>query len=497
MRGALASRKILYGEIEVGCINIGEGYSENPDNIGNLGHGEIDAVITSPPYAESLSSIDDEERRLERTRGQYANCGYLRNKRRKTASHGVGDGYSENPDNIGNLPHGSVDAIITSPPYSEALSVKAGGGSLKNAEGEGLVSDGKPQAQGAPKPYSANLDEAQIGNLRHGEIDAIITSPPYSDSRKATKISQKDLERKIRILEKGAEEGVYRSGGKSYRTPGRLRWLRGWMGEGFSHNRHIGNLPHGEVDAVITSPPYEGSLEGTTRHTRGGIASRDPALAQTGTYATTLSKATKQGVPVGYSPSKDNIGNLKSDDEEYKALEERVDAIITSPPYADSRKQPGRIDLEREVSNMETDTRPDTKNRHTPGRIRAIKSLLSGYSESEGNIGNLPHIKEKGKSETYLVAMLKVYSECYKVLKLGGRMIVILKPFIRGKRVVDLPWHTFLLLERCGFKLVEVLKFRLPQISFWRMLYRRKCDHSKQDGGCKIHGKCKVDDEKL
>jgi len=106
--------------------------------------------------------------------------------------------------------------------------------------------------------------------------------------------------------------------------------------------------------------------------------------------------------------------------------------------------------------------------------------------ENPENLANLPHgsptnvEKEKRqywkqrKQPTYLSEMLKVYSECYRVLKMGGLIIVIVKPFIRNKRAVDLPWHTWLLLQRCGFRLIEVLKFRLPAISFWRILYRKK-----------------------
>jgi len=144
---------------------------------------------------------------------------------------------------------------------------------------------------------------------------------------------------------------------------------------------NIGNL---KFDVAITSPPYEGSLEGGSRHTKGGIASRDPALAQTGTYATRLSF----GVPVGYSPKKDNIGNLKK--------------------------------------------------------------------------------------ETYLEAMLQVYREMWKVLKPNGKAIIIIKPFIRNKKVVDLPYHTWLLLKKAGFTLTQLFKLRLKQQSFWRILYHKK-----------------------
>jgi len=156
------------------------------------------------------------------------------------------------------------------------------------------------------------------------------------------------------------------------------------------------------ADVVITSPPYEGSLEGTTRHTRGGIPSRDPTLAQTGTYAVVLPGA---GEDAPASPSPDNIGNLKSSDEEYEALN---------------------------------------------------RGLI------------------KGDRPTYLSEMLRVYSEIHKVLKPNGLAIIIVKPFIRNKRVVDLPWYTWLLMSKVGFKLEKLYKLRLKNLSFWRALYWRK-----------------------
>jgi hypothetical protein len=88
------------------------------------------------------------------------------------------------------------------------------------------------------------------------------------------------------------------------------------------------------VDAIITSPPYASSLEGTTRHTRGGIASRDPKLAQSGTYSTVLS--VKPGVPVMYSPNPDNIGNLKIPDEE-------LDETILSARAPLEKAQPVKV----------------------------------------------------------------------------------------------------------------------------------------------------------
>jgi hypothetical protein len=115
-----------------------------------------------------------------------------------------------------------------------------------------------------------------------------------------------------------------------------------------------------------------------------------------------------------YSPNPDNIGNLKNRDEDYKHLEHE--------------------------RNLE---------------ILYRRLLRNG-------------------KPTYLSEMLKIYNEMYRVLKPGGYCIVVVKPFIRKKQVIDLPYYTWLLMERVGFKLEKLYKFKLPTKSFWRKLYYRR-----------------------
>jgi DNA modification methylase len=282
---------------------------------------QVDAIMTSPPYADSLTHEHDE---LRETRLVLRKSGKNRGKPIALGRSQVHTIYSTSNNNIGNLPLGDIDAIITSPPYAETISHKSGG----------------------------PTEVKKVGI-------STITARTYSTS-----------------------------------------------------NDNIGNLPLGCVDAIITSPPYESSLEGTSRHTRGGIASRDPKLAQSGTYSIVLSA--KPGVTVTCSSNPSNIGNLKSRDEEYELVE------------------------------------------HTRDLESLYRMLL------------------KDGKPTYLSEMLKVYSEMYKVLKPGGHCIVVIKPFIRNKKVIDLPYYTWLLMERVGFKLVKLYKFRLPTKSFWRILYYKK-----------------------
>jgi len=332
---------------------------------------EADAVITSPPYTNQAAENPNV-------------CRYRKG---------------------GRFAEEKLDAIITSPPYSDS---NLGGGDERKRM-ERLVKAGYD-----PREFLGG--RARNAVLRHyDEVDAVITSPPYADCKKAGKVKPEEVEKYAKWWEENVEKRKWNSWGKSFHTPGRLRGIQS-LRDGYSNSReNIGNLPLGEIDAIITSPPYEGSLEGASRCTRGGIASRgeeyeelDETIRRLREFGRTDPKA---GGPYGrslahrYSPNPDNIGNLKSSDEEYQALAE--------------------------------------------GLTRSGKP-------------------------TYLSEMLKVYGEMFKVLKPGGLAIVVVKPFIRNRRVIDLPWYTWLLMRKVGFELERLYKLRLKQQSFWRILYEKK-----------------------
>lgn len=126
-----------------------------------------------------------------------------------------------------------------------------------------------------------------------------------------------------------------------------------------------------------------------------------------------------------------------------------VSVVLTSPPYeesmGDKHHSPRGDEIVREKRHYNTYTEAKKKN----------------------NIGNL-------RKETYFSAMLTVYEQCYLVLKQGGRMIIVIKNFIRNKKLVPLSEQTIKLCESVGFKLEERLLFKLPQMSFWRILEKKR-----------------------
>ena len=252
------------------------------------------------------------------------------------------------------------------------------------------------------------------------EADAIVTSPPYSDSQ----------------TEVAGEKG--RRGGDA-----KQRVKKDYAG---ISDENIGSLPHGNIDAVITSPPFaDGFKPGTQNKEKRlqRLIECDRKGAERGSkWAISTREAIERRLAQqddGYGKTKENIGNLP------------FDAVITSPPYEETLSvkaggRQGRLDKDETT---------------------ARKKLPVPYSEDSENIGNL-------KKETYLKAMLKVYMEMFKVLKPNGLAIIVIKPFIRNRHVVDLPSTTWLLLEKVGFKLTEIFKLRLEYQSFWRILYNRK-----------------------
>jgi len=269
-----------------------------------------------------------------------------------------------------------------------------------------------------PKGKIVNIlgDARKLSELL-SQADIIITSPPYTNS-----------------AAENLNVSRYRKGGR------------------FAEEKLL--------DAVITSPPYA-----ETNVSGGDVERRVQRLISAGLDPKNyLGGRARNTVLKHYSDdrkSEDNIGNLSFGS---------IDAIITSPPYAESLR--GNPDNQKKICETEPPPNAVRKYRRKPSGY--------GYSENKDNIGNLSFgdmekIKEsKGRSETYLEAMYKVYSEMYKILRPGGRAIVVVKPFIRNKRVVDLPYHTYLLMHRCGFELEKLYKLRLQTKSFWRILYCKK-----------------------
>jgi DNA modification methylase len=262
-------------------------------------------------------------------------------------------------------------------------------------------------------------------------------------------------------------------------TLGRKGWIINILGDA----RRLSELLK-HADTIITSPPYAETIS----HKSGGPVGVKKVGVSTITART-------------YSTSNDNIGNLPLGN---------VDVIITSPPYAheSTASKPTKLELEGKFKMGHSKEVPYTDdnyrswNKRFGGNIGKLKMFvrvpaspeeadyIDKRPERKGTLWeytkevlvtpeNVTQIQgskrlDRGRGETYIEAMMKVYNEMYKVLKPNGYAIVVIKPFIRNKQVIDLPYYTWLMMERVGFKLEKLYKFRLPMKSFWRILYYKK-----------------------
>lgn len=146
------------------CLTGLGSYGNEKGQIADLPTGNLDAVLTSPPYAGSNQNYEAGEKYIDRSKGVHDRYSH-----QQDASYGAADG------NIANLPTGSVDAVVTSPPYAE--SVHEGNG-IDLAK---IGRKGGPNSQSGAGGYG--VTDGQIGSLVAGNLDGVVTSPPYGEVR--------------------------------------------------------------------------------------------------------------------------------------------------------------------------------------------------------------------------------------------------------------------------------------------------------------------------
>jgi len=508
--------------------------SEDPTNIDNIkNYGEVDAIVMSPPYADAkkttVKNLEHELSAMET--GTRPDTKYRHTPGRVRAVQALLSGYSDDERNIGNLAygepvaeelHGSSEFILDFPNASSKVQranwyvpetmahpakmptylaqwilrryTKEGETVLDPMAGcattgveamkinrnailldlEAKFCDLMRRNVECGKQFNARShfplklgevkviqgDSRRLSEVLAENMDAILFSPPYvpDDERRIRHITADDQDRKRGYVPMKGYRGYYSKDERNIGNPrqygcvdavvssppysdavskqgGEVDRFKGFIGQSQVEARrystdpeNIGNLPHGKIDTVITSPPF-----GATKPDLEGEKGK-------------RGKDSKARVKKDYEAPEDpsNISNLKHGS---------IDAIVTSPPYENAMEGGSRHHPESEPHY----------------RIVREKKAWNYYSDDKtgGQIGNL-------RSQTYLEAMLQVYWECFQVLKPLGRMILVVKNFIRNKKIVDLVSDTIKLCELARFKHTETFERSLKTQSFWRVNYRKK-----------------------
>jgi DNA modification methylase len=196
--------------------------------------------------------------------------------------------------------------------------------------------------------------------------------------------------------------------------------------------RNLSCLNNRKANSIIFSPPYCGVMD-AKRHV-GGIASRDHQLAKTGSY----SKDAK------------NIGNIT-----------QFGSIIFSPPYGEANR--GRGIAEKGYEGIH-------------GKDEKLKQRCDRpISGDPNNIGNFRF------GATYLGEMFKVYKECFRVLKPGKFMVVVVKDIQRNWKIIPLGADTIKLCQLAGFDLHDVVINKKYFPSFWMLNLAKKSQSNRKE----------------
>lgn len=241
-----------------------------------------------------------------------------------------------------------------------------------------------------------------------------------------------------------------------------------------------------DSDAIIVSPPYSNTeLDGRSRSDRikrltdAGYSPRDYLGGRGRNVMLKPYDAVVTSPPYGNRLADDVV---EDDDEarmSYRQAIKKVDAVVVSPPYGEALRHRGQ-DHEAVKQKLREKGYSEKYIKGSWSQPNQCQQWAEeAYGSNKENIGNL-------RGDKYQDAMSEVYAACYNTLKPGGPFILVVKNFIRDRRVVRLDQITTKLCKEVGFILEDHWYFKVPIKSFWKILYEQKWDEEKEGRPCPL-----------
>lgn len=328
-----------------------------------------------------------------------------------------------------------ADAVISSPSYAETRidgNGDEGASGLRSADGEYLRG---PDGWAQRKAMGARYGQApgNLGNLPAGDVDAVVSSPPYAES-----------------LGNAGHSGIDWSKQADRDTT----HAHGWNGTGYSQTAaatntpgQLGAMPTGDIDAVVGSPPYAGT-----------------SVAPTSVQGSDAGKL-KMNEGQTYPATPGQLGAMPAGNP--------IDGIVSSPPYG--------------ANTVHGQAGVTAEGFADPGRVgkRSTAFTMDDYGDSADNLGN-------AAGETFWQAARQIVEQCYAVLKPGGYAAWITGDYVRDKRRVLFGEQWLALCQAVGFEPVlwavawksethgaqadifgELVERKTSKVSFFRRLANR------------------------
>lgn len=306
-----------------------DGYGDTPGQLGEMPTGAIDAVISSPPYAEIASGSGG-------LNTKPAKDGQQGGRSASSPSQDTDARYGESDGQLARMPKGEVNVILSSPPYADGCTRQGKDSYPNRLEGTtqsvALVSYGDT-------PW-------QLGEMPVGDgVDAIVGSPPFVENRASAHGSSEHAPSN-QLLAKTANGGM------------------AFIGKDYGSSAgQLGEMPAGAgVDAIVSSPPF-------TQGYAGGGGINRVGYRKDGVTDDKVGERTYQGTAADRVP-----GNLET-----MPLGAVADALVSSPPYE------GSLAASTDGIDWRAAKRTDNQGggHQAPGA-----SAVAAYPATEGNVGN-------------------------------------------------------------------------------------------------------------
>jgi hypothetical protein len=405
-----------------------------------INQAQVDGLLSSPPYADQPTKTSP-VKEDSWSDGKARPVG---------ASQRNSNGYGCNPDNLGNLPAGNLDALLTSPPF--AGNTGGRGEASRNGIDAALFDRHSGGMKRGTGESPDNLDHLPMKGL----AEALLSSPPYANVDPAK--SGKGVD-----LRKNYETYRASGGGSSFEAYCRTQATHS-QGYGGSEGQ-LSGLPSGSFDAALSSPPYAHPAKtGETKEDSWSDGRSRPVGAS-------------QRNNGGYGASEGQLGAMKSNDERGMMNDESrgFEGVVTSPPF------------ENQLPSHDNFIPPHDS------KFRLKTSYKTGYGSNTGQLGT-----EQG--QTFWSAARLIVAESYHLLKPGSYSAWVCKKFVRNGQIVDFPGQWQQLCEACGFEYVETIRAMLvtergvqidlggedkrlktERKSFFRRLHEKRAPHLSID----------------
>ena len=349
--------------------------------------------LSSPPYGGNVKSDRTHERRDERRLG----IGFTG---RGRGCFRGSETYGQTAGNLGSLPDTGFEAVLDPPGYT--------------------VTPKKP-ARAIATPQ-ATLEGA-------GQPVLALSSPPWRQTEASNTAKTRSwVKEQIAAGKlKGHNWGDNATLQSGYGTePGQLA-----------------QMPEGDLVAVISSPPFQGSLS-RDNVTEGRIAlAREKGISVHLVSPVDMEKIGKR--TQNYDAADGQLAALPEGS--HAAACERPVCCVSSPPYIGTPVSAQGADGKSQEWNKAYREYQRTGN-HVKFQAQMTKKCDgAGYGSEAGPLG-----QETGS--TFWAASREILEQVYQVLAPGGHAIWVLKMFVRSGRLVDFPGQWEALCQSVGFRTV-------------------------------------------